>query len=128
MHKIYYNPNLKERARQLRRNPTPGERRLWKYLKGDALMGYDFHRQKPIDNFIVDFFCYQLKLVVELDGPYHTKEVQAEKDRARDARLEELGIQVIRFTEKEVFLDLNNVLRTLENFILDFEARQTSMG
>jgi len=69
--KIHYNPKLKELARQLRNNSTQSEIRLWQYLKGKQMMGYDFHRQKPIDNYIVDFFCNKLKLAIELDGFSH---------------------------------------------------------
>ena len=55
--KIYYNKSLKERARYLRKNSTKSEIKLWKYLKGKQMLGYDFHRQKPIGNYIVDFLC-----------------------------------------------------------------------
>jgi very-short-patch-repair endonuclease len=63
---IPYNPKLKEYARQLRNNSTRSEIILWKYLKGKQMLGYDFHRQKPIDNYIVDFFCSELMLAIEL--------------------------------------------------------------
>lgn len=68
---IPYNPKLKELARQLRNNSTRSEIILWQHLKGKQMMGYDFHRQKPIDNFILDFFCYELMLGIELDGYTH---------------------------------------------------------
>ncbi len=61
--KIQYNPKLKQLARELRNNATASEKRLWKYLRAKQMRGYDFHRQKPIDNYIVDFFCYRLRLV-----------------------------------------------------------------
>jgi len=60
-------------------------------------MGYDFHRQKPIDNFIVDFFCNKLKLVIELDGYSHTFENVSDKDKLKQERLQEQGIMVLRF-------------------------------
>lgn len=68
---IPYNPNLKELARKLRNNSTQSEIRLWQYLKGKQMMGYDFHRQKPLLNYIADFFCHELALVIELDGYTH---------------------------------------------------------
>jgi len=70
--KISYHPKLKELARKLRNNSTKSEIKLWQYLKSKRMMGYDFHRQKPIDNYIVDFFCNKLQLAIELDGYTHT--------------------------------------------------------
>lgn len=61
---VQYNPRLKQTARALRKNMTLGEILLWKELKGKKLLDYDFHRQKPIDEYIVDFYCPQLKLVI----------------------------------------------------------------
>ncbi|MDI6760366.1 MAG: DUF559 domain-containing protein, partial [Candidatus Brocadiaceae bacterium] len=79
--KITYNPKLKELARNLRNNSTKSEIKLWGYLKGRQMMGYDFHRQKPIEDFIVDFFCNKSKLVIELDGYTHGFENVVEKDK-----------------------------------------------
>jgi very-short-patch-repair endonuclease len=71
MSRIYYKPQLKEISRKLRNNSTKAEIKLWSHLKGKQLMGYDFHRQKPIDNYIVDFFCSRLNLAIEIDGYTH---------------------------------------------------------
>lgn len=68
---LRYNPALKEKARELRNNSTRTEILLWTFLKGKQLRGYDFHRQKPIDEYIVDFFCNELMLAVEIDGVSH---------------------------------------------------------
>jgi very-short-patch-repair endonuclease len=68
---IPYNPKLKMLARQLRNNSTKAEVKLWMELRGDKMLGYDFHRQKPIDNYILDFFCYELMLGIETDGFTH---------------------------------------------------------
>ena len=68
---IPYNPKLKELARELRNNSTKAEIILWLKLKNKQLYGYDFHRQKPIDNYIVDFFCQELMLAIEVDGYSH---------------------------------------------------------
>ena len=68
---IPYNPNLKELARQLRNNSTKAEIILWQKLKGKQMYGYDFHRQKPIDNYLIDFFCHELMLGIEVDGYSH---------------------------------------------------------
>jgi very-short-patch-repair endonuclease len=77
----HYNPKLKKRARQLRNNSTLSEVLLWNELKSGKMKGKDFHRQKPILNFIVDFFCPELELVIEIDGNSHDKENSYEKDR-----------------------------------------------
>ncbi|MFM8833835.1 MAG: endonuclease domain-containing protein [Cytophagales bacterium] len=69
--RIHYDPKLTARARELRNNSTLSEVLLWQELKGAKILGYDFHRQKPIDNFIVDFFCYDLMLAIEIDGSSH---------------------------------------------------------
>lgn len=122
--KILYNKHLKELARQLRNNPTKSEKILWKYLKGDKLNGYDFHRQKPIGKFIYDFYCYELRLVIELDGyTHHFEEVQ-ENDKAKDVYAEELGFTMLRFADERIFKDINNVLLEVIYYIEEFEKRQ----
>ena len=88
------------------------------------MMGFDFHRQKPLLNYIADFFCHELKLVIELDGYTHRFEVVAEKDDLKQQALEDIGLTVIRFADIEVLHDINNVLRTIENYILDFNEDQ----
>ena len=84
-------------------------------------MGYDFHRQKPIDNYILDFFCHELMLGIELDGWSHHFEEVAARDLIKEARMAELGIHVMRFADAEVYHDMKNVIRAIENYILDFE-------
>ncbi len=94
---ILYNSKLKDVARQLRNNSTLGEVLLWKKLRNKQLLGYDFHRQKPIDQFFVDFYCGELNLAVEIDGSSHETEDASEKDRARQKHLENLGVAFLRF-------------------------------
>ncbi len=109
---IPYRPELVERAKELRKNLTPAEALLWKYLKRKQINGFDFDRQKPIDRYIVDFYCKILKLAIEIDGQSH--DFKIEYDVKRQKRLESFGIKVIRFTEKEVLHDLDNVLTEIE--------------
>lgn len=111
---IPYNANLKELARRLRNDSTTGEIRLWQELRNKQFHGYDFQRQKPLLNYIVDFYCAELELVIELDGRYH--EAIREADKMRDSELEAFGLAVIRFSEVEVVKDMFNVLRTLEGY------------
>lgn len=68
---LYYSPKLKEKAKLLRKNSTLSKVLLWRELKGKKLKGYDFHRQKPTGNYIVDFFCNEFNLVIEIDGVSH---------------------------------------------------------
>lgn len=119
--KINYHPKLKELARKLRSKGTKSEIKLWQYLKGKKMMGYDFHRQKPIDSFIVDFFCNKLKLAVELDGYTHTFEEIAKKDTLKQERLNELGITVLRFCDEDVIKNIEGVLGVIRKFIRNFE-------
>jgi len=86
VNKIQYNPKLKNLARNLRNNSTKAEIILWKYLKRKKLRGYDFHRQKPIENSIVDFFCNNLMLAIELDGYTHGFEEVLVKDEIKEKR------------------------------------------
>ena len=79
------------------------------------MCGYDFHRQKPIDNFIVDFFCNELMLAIELDGESHYG--NEEKVEKRQAKLEKLGVNFLRFDDMEVRYNLENVLNTIEMWI-----------
>ena len=119
---IPYNSKLKEFARQLRNNSTKSEILLWHQLKGKQMRGYDFHRQKPIDNYIVDFFCVELMLAIELDGYTHQNIETYEKDKQKEKRLNELGVYVLRFEDKEVFHDMVNVLRSIDIYIDEYES------
>jgi very-short-patch-repair endonuclease len=120
--KVLYNPYLKGLARNLRNDSTKSEIRLWQYLKGKQMHGYDFHRQKPIGKYITDFFCNKLKLVIELDGYSHQLDEVIKRDVKKESDLKVMGIFVLRFQDEEVFKDIENVIRTIENYILDFET------
>ena len=116
-----YNKNLKELAKNLRNNSTKSEILLWKTLKNKQFHGYKFIRQKPIDNYIVDFYCPELLLAIELDGYSHQLLEVYEKDVLKDQRLNELDIAVLRFLDSQVFNDMDNVIRTIEFYIFEFE-------
>ncbi len=121
----YYNQQNKGLARNLRNNSTPAEIRLWsELLRARAFYGYQFLRQRPIGNYIADFFCKELNLVIELDGRSHQNEEQAERDVNRDQELRELGYTIIRFEDDEVLYDFLNVVRTLEIFVEAFEEEK----
>ena len=111
-----YNPKLKERARYLRNNSTLSEVLLWRHLKGKQMHGFDFDRQKPIDNYIVDFFCNELMLAIEIDGDSHDSKV--EYDKNRQTKLESLGLHFLRFSDLDVKSNMEGVISTIENWIL----------
>ncbi|TAL46715.1 MAG: DUF559 domain-containing protein, partial [Chitinophagaceae bacterium] len=98
---IPYNKTLKDFSRELRNYSTPGEVLLWKKLRARGMMGYQFNRQKPLDNYIVDFYCQLLHLVIEIDGDYHNRTEVWVKDDERQKILESLGLNFMRFAEKE---------------------------
>jgi very-short-patch-repair endonuclease len=106
-----YNPDLVERARELRRNMTPAERQLWEYLKHAP---YRFLRQRPIDHFIVDFYCPALRLVIEVDGEQHYTEEGKAYDAERDTILQSYGLRVVRFRNEEVLHHFESVRRRIE--------------
>ncbi len=113
--KVYYNPRLKELARELRNNSTLSEVLLWQRIKNKQLMGYDFHRQKPIDEYIVDFFCPNLNLIIEIDGESHDRKTV--EDKNRQLRLESLGFHFLRFWDSDVKKNMEGVILTIEKWI-----------
>jgi len=120
-----YNRELKEYARNLRTNSTLAEVILWnKILKRKQLHGYSFLRQRPIKNFIVDFFCKDLKLIIEVDGKIH--QFQKRKDEQREKELKDMGYTIIRFKNREILDNLLNVQKTLEYLVEELEKNKIS--
>ena len=99
---------LKPVARQMRHQPTPEEKTLWQCLRGRQLAGLRFRRQHAIDRFIVDFYCAEARLVIEVDGPIH--QYSQEQDGLRQEFLESRGLRVLRFTNDEVAGSVERVL------------------
>jgi len=112
---VHYNPRLKKLARQLRRNSTLGEVLLWNELKRKQMMGYDFHRQKPIGEYIVDFYCPRLRLVIEIDGDSHF--MREKKDAERQQKLEGVGLRFLRLDDLDVKFQMEKVLVTIRQWI-----------
>jgi very-short-patch-repair endonuclease len=121
---IPYDRKLKAFAQRLRNKCTGSEKILWRYLKGKQLMGYTFHRQKPLDHFIADFYCYDLKLVIELDGYTHDFPEVKKKDKRKQQRLESIGLTIIRFKDEEIFGEIDEVIRVIEGYIRDFKKKK----
>ena len=104
---------LKERARGMRHEATPAEEKLWQNLRGGQL-GAKFRRQHSIDRYIVDFVCLSYKLIVELDGVGHLEPDQADYDLGRSALLDELGYQVLRFSNEQALNQTENTLAAIK--------------
>ena len=109
---IPYDPRLRQRARELRNKSTLGEILLWKQIKGRRL-GFQFHRQVPIHYFIVDFYCHELQLAIEVDGSIHNSLQQKAKDIERQYRLEQLGVRFIRINDADVKKNMDSVIQFL---------------
>ncbi len=113
-------------GRQLRQRPTQAEELLWEYLRKNRLDGIKFRRQHPISDtdYVVDFYCYESRLVVELDGGIHDLPDQRAPDNNRQHDIEALGHYFLRFRNEQVFADLNGVLTA----ILDIHTQLTRNG
>ena len=118
---MFYNakPTIFERAKLLRANMTDAELKLWSYLRNNKL-GVRFKAQHPIDLFIADFYCHQVKLVVEVDGSIHN--LQADYDEGRTEEIERFGIVVIRFANDEVIHHIDKVLISIQATIKSQKA------
>jgi len=118
-----YDKNLTTLARQNRSNPTKAERTIWReILRKRQFARYKFLRQKPIGGYIVDFYCAELRLVIEIDGESHAESV--EYDRERTKFLNSLGLRVVRYTNHEVLNNLEGVYDDLMRRLLLEEAKR----
>ncbi len=113
--KIHYSQNLKAVSRELRTNGTLAEVLLWNQLKRKKMHGYQFIRQKPINSYVVDFYCSKLKLVIEVDGESHRHKFDEDSKRQRE--LENMGLHFLRLNDHDVKKDMVNVLRVISNWI-----------
>ena len=108
---------LLENARLLRKNNTPTEQLLWTFLRRKQFLGLKFRRQHPLTpGFILDFYCHEIKLGIEVDGGIHNNPDQNKYDKQRTEFIEELGIKVLRFTNEEIENDIERVLAKIGEF------------
>ena len=108
-----YNKNLKQPSRDLRNNMTDAEQLLWQRLRRKQILGLQFYRQKPILNFIVDFYCPAANLVIECDGWQHYTADGLEADRARDQALAQLGLNVLRFDNRQILTEIDAMVEQI---------------
>lgn len=109
--------NLTHLARRLRKESTDAEKLLWRYLRRKSLFGLKFRRQEQIGDYIVDFVCYERKLIIELDGGHHNQDETKENDKKRQSWLETQNFKVIRFWNSEVLKNINGVLQVIKTKI-----------
>ncbi|MDZ7808213.1 MAG: DUF559 domain-containing protein [Gracilimonas sp.] len=117
-----YNRKLKYLARELRKNSTLSEVLLWEQIKGKAL-GVEFHRQVPILDYIVDFYCHEIMMAIEIDGVSHDYPEKFIDDKIRQKRIEELGVTFIRVNDVDVKRRLPNVMLYLDDFVSRLKVR-----
>src|SRR5262245_29823114 len=123
---IPYIAKLKTLARELCNRSTLAEVLLWNRIKNRAMLGYDFHRQRPIGEYIIDFYCPELMLAIEIDGNSHS--LKGQKDVDRQCRLESLGVRFIRFDDRMVKKEMPRVLSSIEGWIREqVKNRQSDM-
>ncbi len=108
-----YNKNLKQPSRELRKNMTDAELLLWSRLRKKQVKGVQFYRQKPLGNYIVDFYCPAANLIVEVDGGQHYTDEGKTKDRERDNYLASLDLKVLRFSNSDVLKEIDAVLQMI---------------
>ena len=120
---IPYNPRLKGLAKKLRKTMTFSEVKLWNELKNGQLMGYDFDRQRPIGKYIVDFYCKDLLLALEIDGITHQDEIVMYKDKMRQAELELKGVVFIRFDALVCVNKVEAVVSEIARWMSEYEAK-----
>ena len=115
---LRYNSNLKNRARELRKNLTDSKYALWSRLRNKQLLGVQFYRQKPIGGHIVDLYAPKAKLVIEIDGSQHLQGDHIQKDGRRDEYLASLGLKVLRFNSREVLKESDAVIGVIYRTIV----------
>ena len=125
---MFYNakPIIFERAKAMRENMTPAEKAVWELLRSNKILSLRFKAQHPIDIFVADFYCHQLKLVIEIDGGIHKSSDQKEYDIGRGAELEHWGIKVIRFTNEEVENNITHIQNEIERICAERQSELQS--
>lgn len=112
-----YNQELKKNARSLRKRQSNTELLLWYKLRGRQLLGFKFHRQFPIQNYILDFYCPEKKFAIELDGGQHATFKQSDYDKKRSDSLAKHKIRLIRFWDNDVLTNINGVLEEILKYL-----------
>ncbi|RKY94255.1 MAG: hypothetical protein DRQ13_08475, partial [Ignavibacteriae bacterium] len=120
----YNKSSEKEKRRKLRQNQTNAEELVWRYLRNKQMLGYKFKRQYSLDHFVIDFYCPELKLAVELDGESHNNPEQREYDIKRQKYLEEFNIKFVRIKDDELQGNPNKAFLKIEDSIKLLEKKK----
>jgi len=110
-------PAIFKKAKELLDSPTRAEEFLWEKIRRNQLSGFKFRRQHPIANFIADFYCHEVRLVIEVDGNIHDETEQMDYDQGKEYDLESMGLRIIRFKNKEVLSDIDSVVLKIKKVI-----------
>jgi very-short-patch-repair endonuclease len=113
---IKLSENLTQKAKNLRKTSTFAERLLWRHLRAKQVEGYKFRKQEPIGNYVVDFVCYEKRIIIEVDGSQH--QIKTDKDRIRDEWLKKQGFRVLRFWNNEVLRNTEGVYQVIKESCL----------
>ncbi|NMG06035.1 endonuclease domain-containing protein [Brasilonema sp. UFV-L1] len=122
MTQLYNRASEKEKRQNLRNNMTKAEKMLWDKIKGKQIESCKFRRQYSVAQFIIDFYCPELKLAIEIDGESHFQEDAVKYDKERQIFIESAGIIFLRFTNNEVFENLNSILEIITEKIRELRA------
>ena len=112
-----YNKKLLKFSRTLRKDMTDAEQLLWSRIRRKQLKSRQFYRQKIIGNYITDFYCPKSKLIIEIDGGQHLSEQGKKKDKIRDDYMSKIGLKVLRFSDNEIFKNLEDVIDKIYEFL-----------
>ena len=123
MTRIYNKTSQKEKRRVLRKNMTKAEVMLWLELKNKKLLGQRVLRQYSVGSYVVDFYFPQVRLAIEIDGATHITDEELEYDRDRQDEIEELGIKFLRFTNPEIYYELDNVLDSIKRKVIEIKEK-----
>ena len=117
------NPIVFEFAKELRRNMTEAEQKLWSHLK-QGIGGFKFRRQHPLKNYIADFYCHKLKFIIEADGGIHNKPEVKEYDAIREQNLNGWGYEVVRFTNEQILKHEEKVIRRIADIVDELKNKR----
>ncbi len=121
-----YQKYLKSSSRKLRKNMTDAEQLIWYHVRRKQILGVQFYRQKPLLNFIVDFYCSKAGLVIELDGYQHSEGIQQQKDRVRDKALMDTGLLILRFDNHQVLTETDSVVNHIYEVVEQQLSKKTN--
>jgi cyclase len=119
----YYRADLSifNKAKLLRKDSTPAEKHFWEIIRNRNVLDFKFRRQHPLLYYVADFYCHEALLVIELDGDIHNLEEIKKRDKEREKTITELGITVLRFSNDQIFLEIEKVLEKVETHLQKFK-------